>query len=99
MRTSSGRESKPVTDPSRCRSCRAEVLWAQWNSGKRMPVDAEPDMRPLPKGGNLVLSVRGGAFGSLVVEKFDPSKHDAKRNRYTSHFSTCPNAEEHRRGR
>lgn len=98
-RTSSGREEKPCTDPSTCRSCHQEVLWVKWpTSGKRMPVDAEPDMRPPPKGGTLVLSVVGGAFGELHVAKFDPSKHDAKRNRYTSHFSTCPNAAEHRKG-
>lgn len=99
MKTSSGREAKPVTDPSTCRSCGAEVLWAEWPSGKRMPVDAEPDMRPPPKGGELVLSVRGGAFGKLIVEKYVPEMHSPHRNRYTSHFATCPNAETHRSAR
>lgn len=99
MRTSSGREEKPVTDPSHCRSCRAEVLWVEWASGKRMPVDATPDNRPLPKGGDIVLAVRGGLFGKLVAEKFDTNAHGFARNRYTSHFATCPNANEHRRGR
>lgn len=78
----------------RCRSCRAEVYWVTWASGKKMPVDVVSDNRPLPKGGNLVLSL--GSTGELKVEKFDVSKH-AGRNRYTSHFSTCPNAEQHRR--
>lgn len=99
MKTSSGREARPVTDPSKCRSCGADVLWAQWASGKKMPVDAEPDMRTPGKGGTLVLSVRGGAFGSLIVEKYDEATHGVKRNRYTSHFATCPNADEHRRGK
>lgn len=97
MRTSSGRNAKPITDPSKCRSCGAEVLWVVWReSGKRMPVDVEPDMRPPPKGGTLALTLSGGPFGTLFVEKYVPEM-GPKRNRYTSHFATCPNASEHRR--
>lgn len=90
---------KPVTEPTKCRSCNADVLWVRWDSGKRMPVDAVADMRPPGKGGgNLVLTLKGGQFGELICDRFDSTKHDAKRNRYTSHFATCPNAEQHRRG-
>lgn len=90
---------KPVTEASRCRSCGADILWVKWErSGKRMPVDAVADMRPRPKGGDIVLTLRGGDFGELLAEKFYPPKHGEKRNRYTSHFATCPNADEHRRG-
>ena len=96
MKTTSGREARPVTEPSECRSCNGEVLWAVWASGKKMPVDAVADNRPAPKGGDLVLTLRGGQFGSLLVEKFYAPKHGAKRNRYTSHFATCPNADQHR---
>jgi hypothetical protein len=64
-----------------------------------MPVDASPDMRPAPKGGGLVLSVRGGSFGELLVETYDRTKHSLTRNRYTSHFATCPNAAQHRSSR
>jgi len=91
------REAKPVTEPSKCRSCLQDVLWARWDSGKWAPVDAVADNRPLPKGGNLVLTLRGGEFGELLVEKWDMQKHGFARNRYTSHFSTCPRADEHRR--
>lgn len=99
MKTSSGRESKPVTEPSKCGSCHADVLWVVWESGKRMPVDAVADNRPPPKGGVLVLTLKGGEFGTLFVEKYDSRKHNLNRNRYTSHFVTCPNADEHRKGR
>lgn len=99
MRTSSGRQATPVTEPSKCRSCGADVLWVRWESGKRMPVDAVADNRALPKGGDLVLTLRGGEFGELLVEKYVTQKHGFNRNRYTSHFATCPNADEHRRGR
>ena len=97
MKTTSGRDAKPCTEPSECRSCNAEVLWAVWPSGKRMPVDAVADNRPPPKGGDLVLSLQGGEFGHLIVHKYDPQRHDAKRNRYTSHFSTCAQADEWRK--
>ncbi len=83
-------------EPAKCRSCGADVWWVLWPSGKKMPVDSEPDMRPLPKGGSLVLTLRKESR-ELHVEKFDPTKHDAKRNRYTSHFATCPNSDDHRR--
>lgn len=99
MRTSSGRDARPCTDPVKCRSCGADILWAITGSGKRMPMDSEPDMRPPPKGGNMVLTVKGGPFGELHVEAYYRQTHGEKRNRYTSHFGTCPNADEHRRQR
>jgi hypothetical protein len=96
-RTSSGRKATPVTEPSRCRSCKADVLWARWETGKRMPADFPSDNRPMLKGGgNLVLTLRGGEFGELLVEHFDLEKHGLRRNRYTSHFATCPNAKDWR---
>ncbi|MCC6178833.1 MAG: hypothetical protein WAZ94_15145 [Phycisphaerales bacterium] len=94
------RRRDPVTKPTKCRSCGADVLWGEWErSQKKMPVDAVADQRPPPNGGTLVLTLRGGEYGTLLVEKFDPARHDAKRNRYTSHFATCPNADEHRKAR
>lgn len=85
------RKAKPCTEASECRSCNASVLWAEWESGKRMPVDAQPNSAF----GNLVLSIRGG--NTLIVAKFDPLKHGDSRNRYTSHFATCPEARDWRR--
>lgn len=100
MKTSSGRDEKPVTDPSKCRSCHQDVLWTVWReSGKRMPVDSEPDMRPPPpkgEGGNLILTLSGGSFGTLFVEKWR-EEHGLARNRYTSHYSTCPDADRWRK--
>lgn len=87
-------KKQKVTEPAKCRSCGAPVLWAQWEqSGKRMPVDFHhvPD-------GSLVLTLRGGAYGTLLVEKYYHPKHGTGRNRYVSHFVTCPNATQHRRG-
>ena len=93
------RERRKCTSPSKCRSCRADVLWVTWlTSGKKMPIDAVPDMREVGKGGGtIVVAMRGGEYGELIAEKYDPAQHDAKRNRFTSHFSTCPEADQHRR--
>lgn len=79
---------------ARCGSCRAEVIWTVTAAtGKRMPVDAEPT-----PDGNVVLAApttRSGApvsyaaqVGALLIEDDGV--------RFTSHFATCPNANEHR---
>lgn len=94
-----GQARRKATDWSKCRSCQADVLWATTRTGKNMPVDAVPDMRPIEKGGGaFVLALRGGEYGVMHVEKFDAARHEVTRNRYTSHFSNCPAADQHRKG-
>lgn len=73
-----------------CRSCGAPVIWAVTAAtGSRMPVDAEPD-----EDGNLLLSLDNPPVAQVV----DPAQlvmDDGKR--FTSHFATCPHADQHRR--
>lgn len=57
---------------TRCKSCRAEIIWLPTPAGKRMPVDAH--------------SVK-------------PEDAEFEWGRHVSHFSSCPNAHEHRRSR
>lgn len=81
---------------STCRSCGAGITWAVTGTGKRMPVDAEPDPN-----GNVVLhdpTTPGGPPVAAVVPRRlgDPPPVFA---RYTSHFATCPHADDHRRTR
>lgn len=85
------RPPKPCTETSPCASCRRPVLWVQWESGKLMPVDAQP-----AASGNVVIAMRGGLYGKLVAESFDAERHIGRR-RYASHFATCPHADQHRR--
>lgn len=77
---------------SRCRSCRAEVVWCVTAGGKAMPVDVEP-----VEDGNVVLE----DDGDLVATVVPPGQGllGDERPRYVSHFATCPNADEHRRPR
>jgi hypothetical protein len=72
---------------SRCRSCNAEIIWAVTDSGKRMPLDAEPAERPT------------GLF--RLDTSCDPPHASSAAGEpvYLSHFVTCPNAAQHRRPR
>ena len=79
-------------EPATCRSCSALVLWVEWpSSGKKMPIDVSKY-----DDGSVVVNMVGGEYGKLTVEKYDAARHEG-RNRYKSHFATCPNASAHRK--
>jgi hypothetical protein len=76
-----------------CRSCGAEVIWTITQRGKKMPIDVGPD-----DSGNVT-----------IEQKVDPNDGKDKwystvhrdgvvtdSTTYTSHFKTCPNADQHR---
>lgn len=68
-----------------CRSCGASIFWAMTESGKSMPIDQRPDPN-----GNIVLDENN------VAAVMAPAEARGRR-RFTSHFATCPNANQHRR--
>lgn len=76
---------------ARCRSCQAEIVWARTSAGRPMPLDAEPN----PAG---TCTLEHTAEGALLV-RVDPSPplEVDTRPRYTSHFATCPHADQHRK--
>jgi len=81
---------------SQCRSCRADIVWMKTTTGKSMPVDFLECKCADTEG---YLSSRGhhpdcprSIFNGLPDRTFDPKLH-------TSHFATCPNADQHRRRR
>lgn len=82
---------------STCRSCDREIEWVVVaKSGKNMPID------PFPvEGGNIAkLPTTDGATGNKLVEYVHAGGMLMdERELYVSHFSTCPNADQHRRGR
>lgn len=78
-------------DPYRvvaCRSCNAPVRWVSTALGKRMPIDAVPT-----DAGTIVVD----AGVATVVAPED--LFDTRQPRYTSHFATCPQAAEWRKGK
>jgi hypothetical protein len=78
---------------STCRSCGAEVIWAVTRDDKRMPLDAVP-----VDGGNVLLNMGARPWRATVVGKdVQPSIFGDDSPRYTSHFSTCPHADSHRK--
>ena len=69
---------------SRCRSCRAPIVWAETRGGSKMPVDKVP-----VKGGNIALEYIAGQW---VADKVTEGT-----GTHVTHFATCPNAVAHRR--
>lgn len=67
---------------SRCRSCNAEIEWAHTETSKLAPFEADPDGLWVITDGE---ARRAGLF-------------DDGTERYTSHFASCPDAGEWRRG-
>jgi hypothetical protein len=72
------------TEP--CRSCGAFVVWAITESGKRMPVDCEADIR-----GKLRLHIDNLGVVRVTHDPFSQTPH------YRPHFATCPDAESWRK--
>lgn len=66
---------------SKCRTCGADILWCTLPSGKSMPLDAKASTQFL---------VDGDSLQSANVQ----AKAVQVR---ASHFSTCPQAGQHRR--
>lgn len=81
---------------SNCRACGAEIMWIKMKgTGKNMPVDAKPisyseNLHPGAEGALTLVT----AGGTIVRTQFDPAGDKVG---YTSHFATCPNAEQFRR--
>jgi hypothetical protein len=70
---------------SACKSCGAEIIWAKTTAGKVMPLDEKP----------ITLFVLDGE-GSLNRANAEIKSSVVGR---TSHFATCPQADQHRRPR
>jgi hypothetical protein len=85
-------------DVSACRSCRAEIWWAETLAGKRIPVDTEP-----APDGNVVLLRGGRGEAPPVVLVMSQAQADTVipdvGPRYMSHYATCPQAAEWRKRR
>lgn len=72
-----------AADPTACRSCGAQIVFARMSSGKRSPFQLDDDGEWIIIDG--VASHQGKAPWRDIGEK--PGVP-----RYTSHFATCPQA-------
>jgi hypothetical protein len=81
-----------------CRSCGAAIIWVKTETGKAIPLDAEPT-----EGGNIIISVLGDGVEVAHVETVIETKArlacpiPAGRTAFLSHFATCPEAKKWRR--
>lgn len=91
----------PLADfRGRCKSCRADILWAVTaGAGERMPVDVKPAAM-----GNVTVYIepqRGRTPPRLIATVLTTRQRTAARANdvrlHTSHFATCPEAGHHRR--
>lgn len=81
---------------SNCKSCGALIFWVTWPaSGKNMPVDAAAS-----QDGDIVLTWKPREQKLWAAKAAQLGEHElVSRNRYVSHFSTCPQAKQHRRAK
>lgn len=80
---------------SECSSCEAPIAWSVMEAtGKRNPIDPKPD----PDGRLVVVGWQIDPRHTVPVmralKRDEWLEHQGAR--YTSHFATCPHAEEHR---
>lgn len=82
--------------PDRCRSCQAGIEWARIEpSGKAMPVDWKTYA---PDDERANVAVRRDGHGSLHARVLGKGEDILRsEQRTTSHFATCPNADQHRK--
>ena len=76
-----------------CRSCGAAIIWAYTRTGKPMPVEAA--ITTWPDTGNITLHRPGGPGTKLEAKVMATPAPGLRR----SHFVTCPQHREWRRGR
>lgn len=72
-----------------CKSCAAPIEWARTQKGHRIPLDPTPS-----ETGNILL--QDGI--AVVIDAQSREGIDARTLR-TSHFASCPDADQHRQHR
>lgn len=84
-RAACGTEKRP--------GCGQPIIWTlNVSTGRRMPVDAEPD----PERGNVVLISGNNGPESRVLTRDERERRMTTTGLYVSHFATCPKAAEFR---
>lgn len=79
---------------SRCKGCGRKIKWVKTAAGKNMPVDIEAiNIMPSKTGHVVVITLSGNVVRGNLVMSGTPNAVMG----YTSHFSTCPDAEKFRK--
>lgn len=91
------RTKEPPGTPTKCRSCSADIIWVVTSSGKKMPCNVLSDPN-----GKFYLFRTADRIEAVHVNGTDArvARALARGDRtFESHFTTCPAAEHHRKGR
>lgn len=81
---------------SKCRGCGAEIIWIGTLGGKSMPCDADPVYyKEHSKGSERIVTPNGVTISCEIID--DPQ--NATGVGYVPHWSTCPNAQDFKRGK
>jgi len=89
------RHRDPPGTKAQCRTCKAPIVWVVTEAGKPMCCDYED-----APGGLFYLFRRHDRIEAIHVKSKSPRAARAEarnQRRHHSHFSTCPDRDEHRR--
>ena len=75
-----------------CRTCRAPIWWGVTLKDRSMPFNPEPT-----EDGEWVIDGKTDN-GAPRVRRHEPLTDPEDTKRYTPHWATCPDADEHRGG-
>ena len=80
-----------------CKACGAEIVWVKLKSGKMHPCDAEEVFYKHDGGPDRIVTRDGLVVSGTIVT--DITDNITLLRGYSSHFATCPFADEFRRPR
>ena len=79
---------------SRCKACGQEIIWIKTKAGKAMPCDPEQVVYYKKKGGSQKIVTPNGEVVSAELSGLPGTETGVG---HTSHFASCPAAEQFRR--
>lgn len=82
---------------ARCKACGAEIVWLKLKSGKMHPCDAETVLYKVDAGPDRIVTPDGEVVAGTIVTELKTQKEGIIRRGYSSHFATCPFADDFRR--
>lgn len=80
---------------ARCKACGAEIEWIKLKSGKSHPCDAEMVFYKADGGRDRIVTPDGRIIAGTIVTQI--TGNASLLRGYSSHFATCPFADEFRR--
>lgn len=82
-----------------CKACGAEIVWIRLKSGKLHPCDAEDVFYKVGAGPDRIVTPDGEIVAGTIVPELKTHDEGIIKRGYSSHFATCPFADEFRRPR